>query len=120
MLVFRLMALAMWTAAVTGCSQSSARCSEAFNRALSGSAIRLWELEEVRYPQVETRLIAEVDRCYRPEQPGAFLLFTDEWRDKHGNRYLGFDIKGTSDIAFVAVVDRSGSIVGVSNANTNY
>ena len=120
MLLVRIAATTALGVASIGCSQHSAACGSAWERSVAGNDIRLWELERVRYPRVETHLIAEVDRCYRPKRPGASLVLAEEWRDKQGNRYLTFDLMGTSDIAFVTVVDRSGAIVRVGEASTNW
>lgn len=119
-MVCRLAVLSLVAFATAGCSKAGPACGEAWQRSAPASAIDLSRLERARYPRVETRLIAEVDRCYRPRQPEAYLLFSDEWKDPKGNRYLAFDIRGTTDIAFVAVVGPTGSIIQTGEASTNW
>jgi hypothetical protein len=106
--------------ASASCSNQGDKCSEAWGRPAADGQINLLqqENERVRFTDVETHLIAEVDRCYRRKNPKESLRFTQECRDKRGHRYLEFDIVGTSDIAFVAVVDRSGSIIQVGRSST--
>ena len=101
------------------CSDSADNCGLGWHQS-NGPKINLWELQQVKFPQVETSLIAEVDRCYLPDRPGATLSFTEEWRDKAGNRYLVFDIRGTSDVEFAAVVGKSGRIERVGQTTHNW
>ena len=106
--------------ASASCSNQGDKCSEAWRQPAADGQINLLQQENQRvsYTDVETHLIAEVDRCYRRENPGVVLRFTQEWRDKRGHRYLEFGIVGTLDIAFVAVVDGSGSIIQVGRSST--
>lgn len=105
---------------VLSCGRPDSDCSDVWRAINTSDPIRLSSLKRVPYPRVETHLIAEVDRCYRSDRPGAALLFADEWRDRQGRRYLAFTIIGTADVAFVAVVDESGSIVRTGEASTNW
>lgn len=106
-------------ATATSCSASAEKCGPAWHRS-NGPRIDLRELQQVRFPRVETSLIAEVDRCYTPDRPGATLSFAEEWRDKIGNRYLVFQIRGTADVEFAAVVGKSDRIERTGHTTHNW
>lgn len=78
------------------------------------------DLREVSAPRVETRLIAEIDKCYAHSGSTRSLSFYEEWADSEGNRYLTFDIEGVEDVAFVAVVDLRSRITKVGLMSTNW
>ena len=105
---------------LASCSGEIESCGSAWHPSRDAPPIELRTLKRLDFTVVETRLIAEVDRCYRPQYPNSHLRFSQEWRDKAGNRYLVFDIYGVSDIEFVAVVDRSGRIVRTGNSTLNF
>lgn len=106
--------------ALASCSNQGDQCSEAWRRPAADGQINLLQQENqrVRSTDMETPLIAEVIRCHRRKNPKEVLRFTQVWRDKRGHRFLEFNIIGTSDMAFVAVVDRSGSIFQVGRSST--
>ena len=104
------------------CGDRQADCGAAWRTTDESPRIELRTLEPANFASVETKLIAEVDRCYQAGQgiPDYPLSYFETWKDSRGHRYLVFDIYGVADIVFVADVDRAGRIVRTGYSTLNF